>query len=1034
MPRPARPRRSIPAEIPSPLPAWGLACFFASGAAGLLYEVVWSKQLAYLLGSSLHAVATVVAAFLCGLALGARFLGVPLSRRGRGPRTYALLEIGVGVLGVLMLPLLRGLEPLVGELYRALGGESPAFALARFALLFVLLVPPAALMGATLPVLVGHFERDLVGSALARLYAINTFGAVAGSVAGGFALMPGLGLLGTSFVAAALNAAVALLAWLAGGSAPAAAPATPDAAAPKSATSAPKPASRAAKPEPLAGAPRAVFAILFALSGFAALVFQIAWVRLFTLVFGSSVYSFSAVLGVYLLGLAIGSAVVARFMRGASLAGFGLLQLAIGLVAALELHAFAGVPDRLFALIERTGARWESVFLGEAAIVAAFLIVPCALLGAAFPIATRLLQRRDGGHAAGFAYAVNTAGTIAGSLLAGFFMVPAWGVQGTHVAALLTCVAIGVVALALARARREASFGALAAGLIALIGACGMAAVAPRWDPALMSAGVYRPAQAMRVAAQSQFVHTPGSTVFRASRSEHVLYYREGVNGSVLLGTDDAGTERWLRVGGKIDASTGDMETQVLLGLIPAALADSGARTLVIGLGSGVTAAAVLAAGAGPTDVVEIEPGVVEASRWFFPPGAGPLDDPRVRLVVGDARTHLEHGAGRYGLVVSEPSNPWIAGVNNLFTVDFYRRVKSRLEPGGVFCQWMQLYELTPETFASMVASFMEVFPEGEVFSVWRAVDVLLIAVPDGRRLALERLETPAARHMLERAKIGAAESIAGHYAVPLDSLRRLARGAPLNRDDRPIVEYRAPRDLVAVGRVNSPGDSPAARLIPFAERLPKGPLFAAWGARRWYEARARFLIEAGDARRATIAANGAEADGFPDLAAGLRPEIVAGERRARAQQEVENARQLITAGRLDEGRLALERATEIDPSDAQTWLMLADRRRIAGDLAGSDAALARASADPDPVVRGDAAVLAGLNELNRKGPLAAAELFREAQRRNPKLVRAYLFEARARSQGGDKGGALAAVHRGLEAVPNDPDLVAMLATIEQGK
>jgi spermidine synthase len=828
-----------------------------------------------------------------------------------------------------------------------------------------------------------------------------------------------------------LNAAVALLAWFAGGGAPpiapAAAPAKPDAPAPK-------PAARAARSAPLAGAPRGLFAVLFALSGFAALAFQIAWVRLFTLVFGSSVYSFSAVLGVYLLGLAIGSALVARFMRGVSLAGFGLLQLAIGLVAAFELFAFAGLPDRLFALIEGSGARWESVFLGEAGMVAAFLIVPCALLGAAFPIATRLLQRQDGGHAAGFAYAVNTAGTIAGSLLAGFFMIPAWGVQGTHVAALLTCAAIGAVSLALARARGEAAFGALTAGLIALIGACGLPAIAPRWDPALMSAGVYRPTQAMRVAVQSQFVQTPGSTVFRGSRSERVLYYREGVNGSVLLGTDETGTDRWLRVGGKIDASSGDMETQVLLGLIPAALADSGARALVIGLGSGVTAAAVLAAGAGPTDVVEIEPGVVEASRYFFPAGQGPLDDPRVRLVVGDARTHLEHGGGRYGLVVSEPSNPWIAGVNNLFTVDFYRRVKSRLEPGGVFCQWMQLYELTPETFGSMLASFLEVFPEGQVFSVWRAVDVLLIAVPDGRRLALERLETPAARVMLDRAKLRSAESLAAHYAAPLDSLRGAARGAPLNRDDRPIVEYRAPRDLVAVGRPTSPGDTPVARLIPFAERVPKGPLFAAWGARRWYEARARFLIESGDAARATIVANGAAADGFTDLAAALRPEIVAGERRARGLQEVENAKQLITAGRLDEGRLAIERATEIDPSNARTWLMLADRRRLAGDLAGSDAALARASADPDPVIRGDAAVLAGLNELERKGPLAAAEQFREAQRRNPQLVRAYLFEARARSQGGDRDGALAAVHRGLEAVPNDPELTAMLASLQQAR
>jgi spermidine synthase len=245
-------------------------CFFASGAAGLLYEVVWSKQLAYLLGNSLHAVATVVAAFLCGLALGARFLGVALARRGQGPRTYAALELGCAVLGVLSLPVLRGLEPVVGQLYRGLGGEGPAFALARFGLLFALLILPTALMGATLPVLVAHFDRDRVGPALAQLYALNTFGAVAGSVAGGFALLPGLGLGGTIWCAAALNVAVAAIAWA---SAP---PPVPAAAAPP-----PRPrarerwrAPRGGDAKPLADAEVWTFALLFALSGFAALTFQ----------------------------------------------------------------------------------------------------------------------------------------------------------------------------------------------------------------------------------------------------------------------------------------------------------------------------------------------------------------------------------------------------------------------------------------------------------------------------------------------------------------------------------------------------------------------------------------------------------------------------------------------------------------------------------------------------------------------------------------------------------------------------------------
>ena len=1021
-----RPSRTRPAPRMAALPLWGAACFFTSGVAGLLYEVAWSKQLSYLLGNSTHAVATVVAAFLGGLALGARFLGTPLARRGNGARVYAALEIGIGVLGLVSLPVLRGVDPLVGELYRALGGEGAGFAAARFVLLFALLLPPAALMGATLPVLVAHFEHDLVGPALARLYALNTFGAVAGSFAGGFVLMPRLGLGATVGFAAGLNLAVALLAWTSARSrAPTITPAPP-----KPRTTRRMPAPGDALPT-LRGAARFSLALFFALSGLSALAFQIAWVRLFSLVFGSSVYSFSAVLGVYLFGLALGSALIAgRMARGVALADFARLQLGLAVVAALVLHAFARLPQWVYDLGERAGPSWWSLFAGEVGLVAALLLVPCALLGAAFPVATRLLQRADGGHAAGFAYAVNTAGTIAGSLAAGFYAVPKWGVQGTHLSALLLCLAIGLATLGLARLLGRPGGRDLAWAAAATVAVGSLAAAAPRWDASLMSTGAYRPIQAKTLGRAALDVRDQRSVVQRAISQERVLFYRDGVNGSVLVGTDDEGRERWLKVGGKVDASTMDMETQVLLGLIPAALADSGARTLVIGLGSGITAASVLAAGAGATEVVEIEPAVVEASRFFHATGEDPLDDARVRLVLGDARTHLAHGGGRYGLVVSEPSNPWIAGVNNLFTVDFYRRVKSRLEPGGVFCQWLQTYELSPETFATLVASFLEVFPEGEVFSVWWASDLLLTAVPDGRRLALERLESPAARRMLERARIRTPAEVASCYADRLGALRPVGRAVPLNLDDRPIVEYRAPRDLIAVGRTSLQGDPAVAALIPFSERRPEGPLFSAWSEEDWYVSRARRLSDQGDAIRAQRVVRGARAAGLTELAQRLEGVVEAGRRRRGEIEALERARELLSAGREAEGQRELERAGTLDPAHGRGWVMLADRRRLAKDTLGAEAALARGRASEDPEIRAEAAGVTGMMELDRKRPLVAAERFREAQRLSPKVAQNYVLEARARVTAGDRPGARAAVRRGLAALPGDPQLSAMLGEL----
>jgi spermidine synthase len=843
--RPA-PIAPVNSAAPAALPAWGAVCFFGSGAAGLLYETVWSKQLSYLLGSSLHAVATVVAAFLAGLALGARFLGVPLARRRRAIRVYAALEIGVAVFGLLCLPLLRSLDPLVGHLYRTLGGEGPGFALVRFLLLFALLLPPAGLMGATLPVLVVRFEGSAVGPALARLYAVNTFGAVAGSILGGFCLMPWLGLLGTTVVAALVNLAVAALAFTISRAELGAA----DAATEASVIVAPG----AAPTELLVPGQRLIFTFLFGLSGFAALAFQISWVRLFSLLFGSSVYSFSAVLGIYLLGIALGSAAIARFMdRVTGLAWFGWLALGLAFSGAVQMQAFSHLPDWVYGLAESAGASWPALFAGEVGLVLVLLLLPCALLGMAFPVATRLLQTDDGGHAAGFAYAVNTAGTIAGSLVAGFFLVPSWGVQGTQLAALLLSFAVGISCVALAWQHRQPRTQELGAALLALFATAGLAALAPSWDPSLMSAGSYRPIQATRIGQAAAILGGDGSTVWNATRREEVLYYREGINGSVLVGTDKSG-ERWLRVGGKIDASTGDMETQVLLGLLPTVLAKANGRTLVVGLGSGFTAAAVLAAGAGPTEIVEIEPGVVEASRFFHQPGAHPLDDPRVQLVEGDARTHLAHGAGQYDLIVSEPTNPWIAGVNNLFTVDFYRRVRQRLHPDGVFCQWMQLYELSPETFASMVAAFIEVFPQGQLFAVWRSVDVILVAVPNDHHLALERLNNPAARALLGKARLASPEGLAAYWAGPLSALQPITLDAISNRDDRPFVEYRAPRDLVAVGRSSPIAHADVRKLLPFVDTLPESPLFSAWPSpSRWFEARTRGLVEQGEEPRARL-------------------------------------------------------------------------------------------------------------------------------------------------------------------------------------
>ncbi len=1008
------------------LPPWAAACFLASGAAGLLYEVTWSKQLSYLLGTSLDAVTAVVTAFLAGLALGAVTLGVRWSRTSRPARAYGAIELGIAGFGALSMPLLRGAVPWIAGLGAVLGAGTAAFACARFALLFVLLLPPAVLMGATLPVLVAEFERRRVGVHLARLYALNTAGAVAGSLAAGFVLVPGVGLAATTWCAAGLNVAAAAIAWRASVAGPAHGRAAPSPAAapalvvPVASESG---AGAAAAPEPdappvLARRARIAFAALFAASGFAALALQIAWVRMFGLVFGSSVYSFAGVLAVYLAGLAAGSAAIARRVAAPGpLARWAALEFGVGAAALLALQLVPALPDLFLRAAQGTRGNWGALYGIELAITALVVLAPCVLLGAAFPLAARLLLKREGPGAAGLAYAVNTAGTVAGTVAAGFVLVPVLGVQGTLVVAgLLSVVAgAGAVLLLAPPGRARAARWALPAAALALL----LAWVAPRWDPALMSAGMFRPQQAAVIRA-GRTVTGGWRSVREASRTRHVVFYREGRNGSVSVETDSVGRDFALRVGGKVDASTRDMVTQVVVGLVPAAMARAGGRAAVIGLGSGATVMAALAGGAGHIDVAEIEPAVVEASRWFDLPGENPRSDPRVNLVLQDGRTYLALGGTPYDLIVSEPSNPWLAGVNNLFTVDFYRRVRSRLAPGGVFCQWIQIYEVSPATLGCLLASFLEVFPTGDALLVQNA-DLVLVAAPPDRAIALDRLHSEAAARALRRAQLIGPEALSAFYRCPLPELRPLARGAPLNRDDRPIVEYRAPMDLVNSTRGGADAVDPSR--VPSAGWVAAAAMYARWSPESWWTNRVQQLAQLGDDDGAMAAARQAGAAGEVALGEVLEGAVTAHERRRAVARQQQVARSAALAADFAGAEQALVQAVAIDSADGRTWVLLAETERSMGAADRARVAAGRAIACGDPAERYDATLQLGMLDAGAGRLADAVARFRDASRLLPGRATAYLFEAQARAEAGDDAAARDACRRGLAAAPGDPEL-----------
>jgi len=769
------------------------ACFFGSGAAGLILEIVWSKYLSYLLGNSIYGVSTVVAAFLGGLGLGA-VVGGRLASRGRDPLVlYARLELIVGLMGLASPLAYLVARPMFAGLYGAMGGSGAAFLLVRFAILFASLLLPTIAMGATLPLLVSAFTRreSEFDSSVARLYAINTAGAVLGVTAAGFVLIPALGLWKTAATAAAIDSGVAA-AILSGRRAA------------TGAVAAGRP--RAAAPAPGATPTRFTQLVLplFAISGFCAITYEVAWTRILSVPFGGMVYSFSAILAVYLLGIAMGagaaSLLLKRWNAPSSLFGIAQLLLAGAIVAGS--HLFASLPRMQTSLIAQSRGSAERLFGGEALVTAAIVLMPTFFLGALFPLAAAVYERRrvEPGASVGSVYAANTVGSIAGSLVTGFVLIPAIGSLRSILSAALANAAIGCLALLLgegARVRR---------GVAALAAAAGTVAVAvlatPTWEAERMSLGFVRLLRSYEFGGED-LTRRMIDKVGRSKDLERLLFYREGRVATVTV--VETGDRRALLVNGKTDATVGsgeDMAQQVMVGQMPLLLAPGAKDVCVVGYGSGVTTNAVLTHPVGKVLTIELEGAVIEAASLFEAAAHRPLTDRRSKLVIEDAGTYLRSTSEDFDVIISEPSNPWIAGVGNLFTKEFYEEARRRLRPGGVFCQWIQTYSASPATLSTVFHTVLTTFPHGQLFYVESSGDLIILASPD-RELTLDRasitrtLASPAVAEDFARIGIHSTDDLLRAYRGRLDRVAADAGPGAINTDDNSWLEHRAPLDLI---------------------------------------------------------------------------------------------------------------------------------------------------------------------------------------------------------------------------------------------
>ncbi len=747
-----------------------LALFLLSGACALVYEVVWMRMLTLVFGVTAFATSTILASFFAGLALGGFYFGRVVDRGRRPLLVYGLLEIGVGVFAFLMPILLSGVTALYVGLARQLTLSHYQISLLRFALCFAVLLVPATLMGGTLPVMVKFFARrsETLGWNVGRLYSVNTFGAVLGALAAGFFLILLIGVKESAYAAGIVNLLIAGIAIAIDRRLAIREPA--DGVATAGAT------DREEAAYPPGTARLALWAI--GVSGFCALALEVLWTRALVFFLDNSTHAFTTILTAFLLGIALGSLVIAAFVdtRKRLLAWLGVMQLAIGVSAALAIpilnnttsvfQSMAGLPPDALLPWKWMGMRFVKTL--------SIMLVPTVLMGMAFPVAARICARSVGavGSTLGSVYAVNTMGGVLGSVAAGFVLIPLIGMQHGILAVAALNLVLGVVLIA--------------------------------FEPALPARTRMRVAGSLGIAVPliGIVVVTQGGTTHLTSYYEgvdrpEVLSYVEGVGATVKVYRDRVG-DKTLSVNGFPVAGTGlaAHDAQKPLAHFPLLLTTVPRPTVaIIGFGAGGTSWGITRYDVAAVDCIELVPAVLEAADWFPEINHGVLDDPRFSVILDDGRNHILVTDKIYDVISVDATTPKMAGNGSLYTRDFYELLRSRLSADGLVVQWLPFHLLSHAEMRMIAKTFMAAFPHTSLwFSPLRHHSIL---VGTQRRLEIDlqalqrKLAMPAIQQELAYfAPATDPLDVLSWYVMGDDALARYVGDARVNSDNHPYLEF----------------------------------------------------------------------------------------------------------------------------------------------------------------------------------------------------------------------------------------------------
>jgi spermidine synthase len=738
--------RALPATA-----LWPSVLLFGSGAASLVYQLLWIKQLSLVVGVEVYAVTIAVSAFFAGLAIGGAWLGRVADRLQRPLQLYAWLEGAVALLAVAATLLLAHSAAAFALLEQHVGWLA-------WLLPFALVGMPAVAMGGTLPVLVRASAQGSVARTGGRLYAANTAGAILGVLLAPFVLIPALGVQGSALAAASVNlvaAAVALAlqrSW--------------------------SPPSTPGLERDAASTPGARLAlVLYAVAGGIALGYEVVWSQTIVQFMSTRAFAFAMMLAVYLLGLMAGSAIYARYADRVrnGWVGFGVLIALAGLVALLQVSLLGGWLSEWQAGFSAmvgaaTGSRLAAMCARFVVAAAALVLLPTLLLGAAFPAALRLCaQPSRSGRGVGMAVALNTLGGIAGTALTGFVLVPAFGLVRTLALLAIAAALVGLVAVFVGSPQRHRG-----QWMVAAVGLC-----------TLLVAVLTPPAKLAELLAQT--------------RGGDITFYQESRGGTVAVLAQGAEGNRFHRLYIQGVSNSGDtlpsqryMRLQALLPLIIHQGEPHSA--LVIGFGTGITAGALSQYPGLDTRVVaELLPAVVQAAGQFQGNYGAGTTDHGLQIRLRDGRRELLRSDQRYDMITLEPPPPSAAGVVNLYSRDFYQLAASRLATNGVLAQWWPIATQNDEDSRAMVRALLDVFPHVTLWTT-ELHEMLLVGSKepielDAAQIA-RRFNQPSVAGALKEVGIATPGALLATWVSDRAALERYAGDTPAVTDDRPSIEY----------------------------------------------------------------------------------------------------------------------------------------------------------------------------------------------------------------------------------------------------